>query len=348
MRDVAAAVGLHQTTVSLALRSHPSIPERTRARILKAAKRLGYRPDPLLSAFNFRRTSGHHAHSAPQIAFLCDFPSAAEADASPFHRECLAGAKEKASLSGVALERFLIGPGQLSPARLEQVLNTRNIGGVILCSFSLASRTLPLDWSRLSGLRIESFHVAPALDCITADHRQGTRLAIEQLRVLGYRRIGLALSREEDERLDGQHRIGYFVEHPPHATPDAIPPLVCDTVEGVPAARALQAWLRRHRVEAMITPTQPLARLLEQIRPDRNDRPALAMLPLQSDAASAGTAPSHRLIGARAVELLAVRLGVNQRGLPEHASVIYVPVEWRAGASAPDRSRFGPASFGQM
>src|SRR5690606_27714546 len=55
LADVARVAGVHPTTVSLALRDHPSIPSETRARIRAVAKELGYRRDPLLDAFNFHR-----------------------------------------------------------------------------------------------------------------------------------------------------------------------------------------------------------------------------------------------------------------------------------------------------
>ena len=59
MNDVAFAVGVHPTTVSLALRSHPSIPLATRTRILNAVREIGYVRDPLLDAFNYHRCSKH-------------------------------------------------------------------------------------------------------------------------------------------------------------------------------------------------------------------------------------------------------------------------------------------------
>jgi len=46
MRDVARAAGVHQTTVSLALRNHASIPAATRERIKAAAAELGYKQIP--------------------------------------------------------------------------------------------------------------------------------------------------------------------------------------------------------------------------------------------------------------------------------------------------------------
>src|ERR1700761_4375113 len=54
-RDIARAAKLHQTTVSRALANHPGISSVTRLRVQKTAKRLGYIPDPALSALTARR-----------------------------------------------------------------------------------------------------------------------------------------------------------------------------------------------------------------------------------------------------------------------------------------------------
>lgn len=63
IRDIAAKTGYHYTTVSLALRDHPSIPEATREKIKEAAEELHYRRDPVLSAL-----MAHRQQSARQGA----------------------------------------------------------------------------------------------------------------------------------------------------------------------------------------------------------------------------------------------------------------------------------------
>src|SRR5690606_18100520 len=50
LSDIAKQAEVHVTTVSLALRNHPRLPERTRKRIQKIAEELGYQPDPVLQA----------------------------------------------------------------------------------------------------------------------------------------------------------------------------------------------------------------------------------------------------------------------------------------------------------
>ena len=105
MKDVAALVGVHQTTVSLALRDHPGIPVATREKIREAAARIGYRPDPALDAFNFYRLSNHPIRSAPLMAFLSDQPSAAAFSGSAVHRDLYEGARAQAEKLGFVLER---------------------------------------------------------------------------------------------------------------------------------------------------------------------------------------------------------------------------------------------------
>ena len=55
LADIAREAGVHVTTVSLALRNHPRLPESTRLRLQNLAKLRGYTPDPWLPA----RRPGH-------------------------------------------------------------------------------------------------------------------------------------------------------------------------------------------------------------------------------------------------------------------------------------------------
>ncbi len=50
LRDIGLKTGFHYSTVSLALRDHPRIPDSTKQIICEAAKGLGYQPDAMPSA----------------------------------------------------------------------------------------------------------------------------------------------------------------------------------------------------------------------------------------------------------------------------------------------------------
>ena len=56
LRDVAKTVGLSAATVSRALSGHPYVDERTRGRVVRAARELGYRPNALARALRVQTT----------------------------------------------------------------------------------------------------------------------------------------------------------------------------------------------------------------------------------------------------------------------------------------------------
>lgn len=74
IKDVAEKCGVHHTTVSRALRDHPSIPAATRVKIKAAADELGYQSDPFLSSLSSRRKNAHAPGSAiANLAWITNF-----------------------------------------------------------------------------------------------------------------------------------------------------------------------------------------------------------------------------------------------------------------------------------
>ena len=58
LKDIAKALGLSRTTVAMALKNAPKIAECTRQRVQKAAKELGYEPNPMATSLaHFRQRS---------------------------------------------------------------------------------------------------------------------------------------------------------------------------------------------------------------------------------------------------------------------------------------------------
>jgi LacI family transcriptional regulator len=75
VRDIAEEVGLHFTTVAEALRGSSRIKEATRLRVEEAAERMGYRPDPILSALSAYRSSDMRSSFQGVIVWINGFPS---------------------------------------------------------------------------------------------------------------------------------------------------------------------------------------------------------------------------------------------------------------------------------
>lgn len=338
MRDVAILAGVHQSTVSLALRNHPEIPVKTRERIRAIAEKIGYHPDPALDAFNFHRLANHPLRSAPAIAFISDLASGATFEESTARRDMYFGAKETAECMGFVLEWFFVGPQNLSPSRLNGILISRNINCAIIASFSLQTRELPLDWTRLCALKIESFHVQPQLDIITADHTQASRLALSQLWSLGFRRIGMVLTHSEDERLARLSLAGYLVELAGRTELVPIAPLYVDGVAPQNLPGHLAMWIGKNRIEAVISDSSHLLASMRRAGYAIPGDLGFASLNwVRTDVGLAGVEANHYLVGKSAVELLAMRRHTNERGVRDPISITFVPVSWHDGSTA-----FGP------
>ncbi len=70
LRDIAKEVGVHYSTVSMALRDNPEYPRTSKTRSRAVAERLGYVPDAALSALNAYRKAKLQAHYQSTIAWI--------------------------------------------------------------------------------------------------------------------------------------------------------------------------------------------------------------------------------------------------------------------------------------
>ena len=57
LKDLAKTLGISETTVSRALNGYPEVSERTRKRVLEAARAAGYRPNPMARSLAVGRTN---------------------------------------------------------------------------------------------------------------------------------------------------------------------------------------------------------------------------------------------------------------------------------------------------
>lgn len=345
IKDVAKAAGVHFSTVSLALHDHPDLPTATKDRIRAVAHQLGYVPNPVFSALTHFRLNGRIRAKPPRIAYLANCPVEPNGESGRLRGQFLDGARTQAGVLGYELELIVVEDGRLDGHRLEDHLQTTNITGVIIGAFDPRFGRVALDWDRYCVVKINSFHVEPAAPIVGSDHRQEVRLAFRQLQALGYRRIGLAVGRADEDATENLHTAGFLLEQRPRPACKCVPRLLFPY--GCPAAEAsalLGRWIREHRVDAVLCNRTDIDKLIRAAGLRVPDAVACASLSLlDEDDPLAGVFPNPRLVGAKAVSLLATLLKADQRGVPEFASRTYVTSRWKDGASAPARTPAPPA-----
>lgn len=340
LADIAAKAGVHVTTVSLALRDHPSIPPTTRARIRAVAKEFGYQRDPLLDALNFHRSRQHKQARSLSSAFVVHAGATRLFSGNHYQPLVYAGAKAAAEARGYTLDIFVVGQGHLAPARLNTILDARGISTILLSTFEIDIEQLDLDWDQFCAVKIECLHLKPDLDAVSNDQLQVARLAMRQLRKLGYRRIGLATAREDQTRLEESFGMGVLIEQASLPEAECVPPLIFSLAEVPMLPRIIPEWMRANQVDVIISNWNELL-----------DTFATAGIRLPEDVAFAsldvppslphlsGMVQNHRLVGQRAMEQLAIMADAYQRGVPEAQTITFIPGYWKDGTTAPAKAR---------
>jgi len=339
LADIAAKAGVHVTTVSLALRDHPSIPPTTRARIRGVAKEFGYQRDPLLDALNFHRARRTQTRSV-NSAFVVHAGTTRLFSGNHYQPLVYAGAKAAAEARGHTLDIFVVGQGHLAPARLNTILNARGISGILLSTFEIDIEQLDLDWAQFCAVKIECLHLSPHLDAVSNDQLQVARLAMRRLRKLGYRRIGLATAREDQTRLAESFGMGVLVEQASLPEAECVPPLIFSLAEVPTLPKLIPEWMREHNVEVVISNWNELFDTFATAGVRLPDDVAFASLDVPPSLPHvAGVVQNHRLVGQRAMEQLAIMTDAYQRGVPESQTITYIPGFWQDGVTAPAKAK---------
>lgn len=338
MQEVAQAAKVHQTTVSLALRNDPRLPEKTRRHIQAVADRLGYRPDPMLAALNYYRSGRRPVKAPTTMAFLLNFRDREEMETSHAHRLFLEGARKQAAQVGYQLETFYVGHNASGAGqRVERILKARGIGGLILAAFGDKMIKFQMNWDNFSVVRIESQQLEGELHMVSSHQMEVTREAVRRLHHLGYRRIGLAVGEREEVYLRNAFTAGYYVEVELHPDVMHLPPLLLPAgVSAADAAPQLARWSKAHEIEVIASNwggvTDALRLMGRRVPRDI----VVASLDLNPDCApNAGMRQNHRIVGERAVEQLAILMRTNQRGLCRPHNNTLIEGDWVDGSDVP-------------
>jgi LacI family transcriptional regulator len=321
MREVARLAGtVHPSTVSLALRNSPRVSPEVRSKIQAIARRIGYRRDPLLDAFNQHRLKTVSQRASRHIAAISDFSSMAELVASPVHAAARTGALTAAEHLHCQLDFFFCGPGQPSPRRLDAVLEARGLRALLLFGINTESPDLDFTWSRTCTVAIDSLQLSTPLYRVTPDYREATRLLWRRAWAQGYKRIGIIRSNPHEPVTEDRAVAGFLLEQmrQPHCR--AIP--VVNLTEERGSRIAFKAWLQVHEPQIIFHSTAS-ARLLAQLIAS-HDILSFAFDTLSP--AEPGVCPDYIEVGRYAVEQLVTLMQTNQLGPPPSPVCTYVAV----------------------
>ncbi|MCC6415203.1 MAG: LacI family DNA-binding transcriptional regulator [Opitutaceae bacterium] len=330
IKDIATLTGVHHSTVSLALRNHPSIPEATRARIRAAAQKIGYRPDPMLASLMSYRRSQQPSQRRPVVAWVTNFPTRARWRQTRVFLDCYNAAVTRADQLGFRIEEFWLREGGMSSHRARQILATRNISALLLAPQPQPGMKLELDWPAYSAVTLGYTLIEPRLHLVSNHQFVSMILLFQKLQELGYRRIGLALPLDMDLRVHHGWLGGFLAEQVSQPRTQRIQPWIFQDY----SRNALAVWLKRARPEVVITPTERIwddvAALGYRVPADLGLAHPSVTAP---DGGRSGIDENAREIGTAAMDLLASLWQHNDRGIPAEPRRLLIEGRWLPGAT---------------
>jgi len=322
---LARALGLSRTTISDALRGKGRVSPDTVVRVRAAAAAAGYRVNPLvatvLGSINRTRDSGVFRGTLAVVDIHePDHPH------GPFPRELVAGVRARAAEMGFAVAEFSVGPGHLAWSRLDSILRSRGTLGVIVLPTWFAADLSQIDWSGYACVYTDYVVHGPELHTVSPDHYGSMLALLDLLHARGYRRPGLLLERQRDDRV-GRRQSGAFCAH--QSAADRVPPLITAAYPDFESEFA--PWFRRHRPDVVLSHFPATRDWIRACAPTSVPPGFVLLNTLDRTYPCAALDLQPRLIGARAAELVVGQILRGEFGAPEWPSRTTVQARWVEG-----------------
>ena len=334
-RDVARRANVHFTTVSLALRDSPNLPETTRLRIQALAREMGYRPDPMLSALQSYRKNMRSPGFQGVIAWINCHTTPANLYRGKYTVLYLSAARRRCEELGYQLEEFNL--ANTTTQQLSKIFRARNIQGLLLPPQPDTDFHFNFDWENYSAITFGYTLREPRLHLVTNAQYSSARMAVHIVRER-YDRIGFVSTEITDERTDRNFSAGYLAEQRQVKQGDQIPMLILKDEDASRQEVLFWRWYKKYRPSAILAHYEAIGRFLETAGISYSEC-GLALLFLTSCDQSkyAGIYQNDLIIGSTAVDFVVGMIQRNERGIPGTPLRILVEGKWVEGDTLPFR-----------
>lgn len=328
LRTLAKTLGLSRTTVSDALRGSRRVNVNTVKRVRAAAEQAGYKHNPLTGAVmsELRRSRGQQFRGV--LAVLEMVEPGRQPQAIRYNHAVLEGVTARALDLGFKVERFEIGPEGVRLNRLDTILHTRGIQGLILLPASGFPDLSPLSWHRYTAVYTDYYIDHPPIHCVCSDHYRSMVMLMHELHGRGYRRPGLFMQTSHDERLHFRWEGAFLAMQRVLPGIIEVPPLQAESI-----ARAdFEAWFKKYNPDVVLGHfVQPLEWMKACGARLPSTHGFVGLNSLRTSGECAALELPARQLGARATELVIGQLLHNEFGVPAQPSLTTLPIRLLEG-----------------
>jgi LacI family transcriptional regulator len=334
VRQIAAALKLSPSTVSLALRHSDKIPAATRQRVLEEAGRIGYRPSAKLKEVMSQLRLSHVRPVESCFGVVSFYDTLRPWERSAHLMRIFDSMQRRAAQLGYRLEPLQLRAPGMTYRRFRSILDARGIQGLLSFGSPNLNEVFPAELDTYAivtvGLSIET-----PLHRVTSHFYNDLTHVLNKVYAMGYRRPGLVLGRYEDHRSSHAY-IGAYLAWCDHTFGNPVAPVLrLDRVEEEP----LMNWLRHHSPDVIVL--VHLYDVLEEfqrvLRRNRVRVPeeigVAAVSQILEGTGFSGMQQNQDLMGSWAVELLVSRIMNQDFGIPANPRIEMVESRWNDGQS---------------
>ncbi|MBI2513909.1 MAG: LacI family DNA-binding transcriptional regulator [Opitutae bacterium] len=328
LRTLARELGLSRTTVSDALRGSPRVKPETVERVRAAAKAAGYDRNPLAGAVMsfLRRSCGQKFRG---VLGVLEIVSAEQSlNAQRYNDAVFEGVSAKAEQLGFKVDRFQIGATGLKLSRLDSILQTRGINGLIVLPAAGFPDLSGLSWTRYTAVYVDYFVDSPPMHCVCSDHYRSMIGLLRELHARGFRRPGLFIETSLDERLHFRWEGAFLALQ--HYVPEISKVPILRPARVTP--EVFQEWFEKYQPDVVLGHFPDAVAWMKRCGakiPRTHSFVCLNSLRTQGECAALDfQAPQ---LGARATELVTGHLMHSEFGIPSQPSLTTLPARLLEG-----------------
>ncbi|MDY5582920.1 MAG: LacI family DNA-binding transcriptional regulator [Candidatus Merdousia sp.] len=254
LADIAKKLKISKSAVSLALKDSPMVSKRTRDRVAKAARSMGYVRNELVSSMMSSMKKNAYGVFSESVALINGNIDEYALTNHPTLPKYYVGIKEEAKRLGYSINEFWLHDPRLNAEILAKTFRSRGIRGGVIIGHS-ADNVFPAEYESIwrdfyfISVGIQTFN--PTLEMVSADQYAVAYGATKKAVELGYKRPALVIEKHIDEIVGGRFVGGFLRAQFDLPAADRIAPFTySDTLSGY--VNKLYSWLDKRKPDVVL------------------------------------------------------------------------------------------------
>ncbi|MGC9452783.1 MAG: LacI family DNA-binding transcriptional regulator [Oceanipulchritudo sp.] len=212
LRQIAEICGISRTTISRALRGDPRVAKATLTSVRKAARELGYRPNPQLEKLMTEIKQSQRHRFVGNIGVLWDLATISfHKDEKEFNKLMIHGAHDRAIELGYSIDPINMKERGMTPARLDRIIYSRGILGILIPPLGMRDPIPEINWSKVAVISLTRLSETQRFHSVQAHTSRDVIRLFEMIAGRGYRRPGLVIH-PDLERRRNKHTVARYLD----------------------------------------------------------------------------------------------------------------------------------------